>query len=1115
MPITPTAEGVYEVTYASQLAWIADQNDDFEGKTIVLTRNFDLNGKVWKPIGNAAKPFNGTFKGNGYLIKGLRLFEGTDGIGLFGHVGAKGRIETVGISGGTLVAKNKRRIGALAGVCAGSINQCWSMAQIAVCGDIAGGLVGELSATGSITDCYHSGLIINGADTLGGIVGYNSGKLTRVYNTGYAKNGHAIVGVDHAGSYSDCFYDRKLYYQQPGADHSGIKALDETAKMFDLFEDKSAWTTNVSDQLYPRLTIFAGTDAAKLSVVPLFISTIDTDTIDHANDLTKDFKLGTDGTIQWECQTEGGKEWIQISGEDVHVIRPCTETDVLVNSTLRQETRVVYLRPRRLDDFQSGSFLGTHHAFCLDEEVDIIDQVSMKPAELGWKYGEYHYRLTLSQIKAPKDTVYIKDLCADKITDDFNAWLIMENAKLPTDQAGEFVIRRFAHDEGCVKDWIRSEGEFIYIVFPKFDPGEITDGKDTIYLPVSPSDTTITIRNITSASGGGGPISYSWMLNGVSVSLSSIDSLQYTITHEGTYIFERAAQDSAGCYVTVPSQFAKGRDTIVVFEPFDPGEIQEVVGADGGPLTFCTVEDAKTYTIQAKGAGGGCKPYYYQWYRVNGTTETPIPGATNAYLSLSELTLVAGGDYTLIRRAKDDTRFTDFSQDQCLTRHQQKVHIMSTLDPGTIVNGAKEDYCLPHDSDPAASIHITVGEANSASGDASGLEYRWYRIGNGKTEWIPNSNTPTLDYTFPMSDIALDSVYSYIREVRNLNCDWAQSAGVATQRYGQETYKEVTFTVCDEDIPYTMKWIDGSTHTFNNHGEKWLVSDTRGICKADTLFIIHVTKVPEMDMDDQANLCQTTGSITLYFEQKEGTANVFHITYSPDLAAIIGMNDTTGIITAPGTIVLQNIPSIGNTGEHYMYLQIGYSGDVESGEGVCFSRRHRMDLTVSLGGYVYSKYDRVLFVDNNPENGALPEATEKLKFVSYQWYRNGIKQEGQTGQYYHEGGQPLNGVYFVEIEDTRGVHYRSCDVKMPSESTTTSSAPQHSAVYPIPVQTASQLTIEGDGKAQIISFTGELISQVVLTNGKTELSAPRVAGMYYVQITRTDGAIEMHKLLVK
>ena len=124
-----------------------------------------------------------------------------------------------------------------------------------------------------------------------------------------------------------------------------------------------------------------------------------------------------------------------------------------------------------------------------------------------------------------------------------------------------------------------------------------------------------------------------------------------------------------------------------------------------------------------------------------------------------------------------------------------------------------------------------------------------------------------------------------------------------------------------------------------------------------------------------------------------------------------------------------------------------------------------------------------------------------------------MKQEGQTGQYYHEDGRQLNGVYYVALTDSKGVQYRSCDVILPAENS--SSAPLRTAVYPVPAEAGQPLTVEGQGTVFIRSFAGEIISRTDHLNGSALISAPYMAGIYYVQITAPDGSVEMHKLIVK
>ena len=119
----------------------------------------------------------------------------------------------------------------------------------------------------------------------------------------------------------------------------------------------------------------------------------------------------------------------------------------------------------------------------------------------------------------------------------------------------------------------------------------------------------------------------------------------------------------------------------------------------------------------------------------------------------------------------------------------------------------------------------------------------------------------------------------------------------------------------------------------------------------------------------------------------------------------------------------------------------------------------------------------------------------------------------ETGQYYHEGGRQLIGTFYVMLTDTKGRKYRSCEITLP----TGAPVPEHrlTSIYPVPANAGEPLTIEGIGTAQILSFSGERVSQKTFVEGKATMSAPGIAGIYYVQITAPDGTMEMHKLIVK
>lgn len=1086
----------YTVSTAAQLAWVAQHNDDengFSGKLIELTVNVDLSGaKLWTAIGSAAKPFAGTFDGKGHLIRGLGIIRGADGVGLFGHIGATGVVKNIGISGGRILAGSKRRVGALAGVCAGSIENSWSMAQIAIAGNMVGGLVGDLLATGKLTDVYSAGLILQGADTLGSLVGRNAGHITRAYSIGYAKNGKGFVGVDKDGAYADCFYDRKLYYQEPGVWGDKVTPIDSTALLFSALSGEK-WAT--TDLYYPQLKSFVGTDASLLSVAPMYINTEVVEPVNHANDLTEDFTVTTLGGIAWACEDVNDEEWIKISGSNIKVVRPCTETDVLVDAKLRNETHVVYMRPRRLEDLRIDPFdEGPIPAYCLNEGEKLPAMPKVYDGT-----PSYHFRVVLDSLDTQSGNIVPflvladDDLAAEK---DFEDWK-NENV-LKTDVAGHFYLRLFVHDDGCVIDWKECPSMYEYIVYDEVVLGTITSGTDTVVAPYK-----LTLTG-TPTTGGKGTITYQWTCNDEEISgATGLNLTDYNITKADTYVFLRYSADEK-CHMGDGREPDHGTYTLVVVDPLDPGEVD-----DEGKRVFCTVSAAKEQVISATQAKGSVVSlgYSYQWYRVLGTDTVKIAGATEKDLNLSLVDMTAGNTYIFFREVKSNWwRMPDWKE----SAGHQEIQILPALTVGAIQSADLGLQCLEAD---ASTFAIAINEATAAAGDAT-LHYQWVYEVNGNTTTI-DEDSPTLNYTLTLDQANAGQVYTFRRYVRQGSCDWEKSDGEVTVTFGWKQHFERTITVCEGELPYTFVCFesDGARHShkFTADGETWLFTDqSTGGCDVDTLFTLHMSSAPHVEMETEARFCQESRNITLYYTLVSGDADRFRITYSPSLATYIGRNDTTGEITTPGAIVLTNIPSIGE-GDNYMVVELAYSGGGTNIGDLCYSQSNTVRFFTSLGGYVHSKYDRVLFVDNNPKNGEVPDP--KLSFVSYQWYRNGVLQPDQTDQYYHENGQQLSGVYYVKLTDSEGRVYYSCEVMMPTGAS--SIAPQQ-RIYPVPVNAGEMVTVEcEDADIYVISTRGERVLQRTDVQDKTTFTAPPVVGVYFVRYEFKDGRVATDKLIVK
>ena len=80
-------ETEFTLSTAKQLAGLAslvNNGTSFQGKTIKLSSDIDLNGKNWTPIGKSGKTFQGIFDGQGNVIKNITIPGNNSDVGLFG-----------------------------------------------------------------------------------------------------------------------------------------------------------------------------------------------------------------------------------------------------------------------------------------------------------------------------------------------------------------------------------------------------------------------------------------------------------------------------------------------------------------------------------------------------------------------------------------------------------------------------------------------------------------------------------------------------------------------------------------------------------------------------------------------------------------------------------------------------------------------------------------------------------------------------------------------------------------------------------------------------------------------------------------------------------------------
>ena len=225
-------------------------------RSYFLMRDINLSGINWEPIPS----FSGTFNGNGYTIRGLRVDRPAQkDVGLFGSI--SGSIDNLTLE--AIQVTGVQNTGGLAGstTASGAINNCHITGDSSVTGsectgglvgfnwatitnsstscsvkatgnfsgglvgdnynaiidchttgninatNYAGGLIGNCRREGHITNCYATGNV-NGLNRTGGLVGSNDAYINTSYATGNVRGGFNVggfVGRNEMGSITSCY----------------------------------------------------------------------------------------------------------------------------------------------------------------------------------------------------------------------------------------------------------------------------------------------------------------------------------------------------------------------------------------------------------------------------------------------------------------------------------------------------------------------------------------------------------------------------------------------------------------------------------------------------------------------------------------------------------------------------------------------------------------------------------------------------------------------------------------------------------------------------------------------------------------------------------------------
>lgn len=181
------------------------QYESFEGWTLSLKNDIDLENLSWTPIG-LRNGFAGTFNGNDHAITGLSVVVATGYAGLFGNL--TGTVQNLQVTGSVTASGKVMAVGGIVGYSAGgTVQNCLSNVTVNAAEAAkkpVGGVVGRNN--GTVNLCWNKGNV-TGAGFTGGVVGSGSGTVTNCANFGEVKGGpsYGVGGISGSGAVANSY----------------------------------------------------------------------------------------------------------------------------------------------------------------------------------------------------------------------------------------------------------------------------------------------------------------------------------------------------------------------------------------------------------------------------------------------------------------------------------------------------------------------------------------------------------------------------------------------------------------------------------------------------------------------------------------------------------------------------------------------------------------------------------------------------------------------------------------------------------------------------------------------------------------------------------------------
>lgn len=189
--------GVYQIGCAEALIRFSEVvNGGERYANAVLTKDIDMEGKVWTPIGNSSNALRGTFDGQGHRIKNLDTSSNYGNYseqGIFGRIKEGAQIRNLIVDASCTIGGTDKVAGIVGYIHSGEgdniIENCGNEAFVHASGANAAGIVGCVENNNAkviIRNCYNTGDITGAKESaaVSGWLGSTTSQVINTYNTG-------------------------------------------------------------------------------------------------------------------------------------------------------------------------------------------------------------------------------------------------------------------------------------------------------------------------------------------------------------------------------------------------------------------------------------------------------------------------------------------------------------------------------------------------------------------------------------------------------------------------------------------------------------------------------------------------------------------------------------------------------------------------------------------------------------------------------------------------------------------------------------------------------------------------------------------------------------------